>query len=45
MKETQSYYLKTAVLAGEILIQSNAEAHRVEDTVNHILKSIFYLVM
>ena len=38
MKETQSYYLKTAVLAGEILIQSNAEAYRVEDTVNHILK-------
>ncbi|MGI6510263.1 MAG: threonine/serine ThrE exporter family protein [Erysipelotrichaceae bacterium] len=37
MKEEQNFYLKTATLAGEILIQSNAEAYRVEDTVRHIL--------
>ncbi len=37
MNQTQNYYLKTAVLAGEILIESNAEAYRVEDTVKHIL--------
>ncbi len=37
MEDTQNYYLKTAVLAGEILIESNAEAYRVEETVNHIL--------
>ena len=41
MEDTQKYYLKTAVLAGEILIESNAEAYRVEETVNHIL-SFFY---
>ncbi|HQB31950.1 MAG TPA: threonine/serine exporter family protein [Erysipelotrichaceae bacterium] len=37
MEDEQNLYLKTAVLAGEILIKSNAEAYRVEDTVRHIL--------
>jgi len=37
MEVIEKLYLKTAVLAGEILIQSNAEAYRVEETVRHIL--------
>ena len=31
--------LETALLAGEILLRSGAETYRVEDTMNHILKT------
>ncbi len=38
MEVLEKMYLRTAVLAGEILIKSNAEAYRVEETVGHILR-------
>ncbi len=37
--QTRDLYLQSALLAGEILIRSNAEAYRVEDTVQHILSA------
>lgn len=43
MESLQDLYLKTAVLAGEILIQSNAEAYRVEETVTLILNKASFV--
>ncbi|HHX37379.1 MAG TPA: threonine/serine exporter family protein [Clostridiaceae bacterium] len=40
--DKQNLYLKTALLAGELLIRCNAEAYRVEETVQHILWASSY---
>ncbi len=38
MKQNYRLYMKTAILAGEILLSSGAETFRVEDTMRRILK-------
>ena len=37
--------LKTAMLAGEIMLRSGAETYRVEDTMHHILKTADHIEM
>ena len=37
--------LKTAMLAGEIMLRSGAETYRVEDTMHHILKTTDHIEM
>ena len=37
--------LKTAMLAGEIMLRSGAETYRVEDTMHHILKTAHHSEM
>ena len=37
--------LKTAMLAGEMMLRSGAETYRVEDTMHHILKTADHIEM